>query len=80
MNTLPSVEQIETAQIPLGAAHVTAAGIGYYMLGRKEPHSLDFHRRSLVNNLRQAAAALGYRLEPIRPVLAVDNSEITMGR
>jgi hypothetical protein len=73
---LPSVEQIDRATIPLAGAHHTAIGIGYYALSRKEPNSLDFFRRSLMDSMHQTAAALGYRLEPINgPRLAVDNSE-----
>lgn len=76
-NNLPSLEQIDRATIPLAGAQHTAVGIGYYVLSRKDPHALDIFRRSLMDSMHQAAAALGFRLEPINgPVLAVDNSNM----
>lgn len=76
---LPSVEQIDRATIPLAGAHHMAIGIGYYALSRKEPTSLDFFRRSLMDSLHQTAAALGFELVPRNgPRLAVDNDPDTM--
>lgn len=79
---LPTLEQINSAEVPLSTAHHTAIGIGYYMLSRKEPVATDIFRRSLLDSLEQAARALGYRLEPIAR-LAVDNNAdqpVTFGR
>lgn len=81
---LPTVDQIDRACTPLAGALHTATGIGYYAINREEPNSLDYFRRSLMDSMHQAAAALGYRLEPIVGVrLAVDNTEqepVTFGR
>jgi hypothetical protein len=75
-DNLPTLEQIDRATVPLAGAYNTATGVGYYMLSRKEPNSFSIFQRSLMDSMHQAAAALGYRLEPINgPRLAVDNSE-----
>jgi hypothetical protein len=83
MSHLPTLEQINSAEVPLSTAHHAAIGIGYYVLSRKEPAALDILRRSLVDSLEQAARAMGFRLVPIA-ALAVDNDAsdrpVTFGR
>lgn len=73
---LPSVRQIDNAQVPLSSAYAGAVGIGYYVLGRREDSSaLDILRRALVSNLKEAADRLGFDLVPRPPVsLVIDNS------
>lgn len=81
---LPTVEQIDRAQVPLATAHNTALGIGYYVLGRTDAPACDVFRRSLMDSVRQAVRALGYDLVPRDgPHLVIDNDAeqpVTMGR
>lgn len=79
---LPTVKQIDHAQVPLNSAYSTAIGISYYVLGRLEDGAaLDVLRRAVVRNLREAADRLGFDLVPrTSPVsLVIDNTNHAEG-
>lgn len=72
---IPTVHQIDRARQPLRQAYEIATMIEG-MDGHAPDHIIDRHRQQLQFQFEQIAIRLGYRLEPIGPVLAIDNSNM----